>query len=297
MREAWSTILLTVFFISAAGVWTRAARDAQTALVYKSDVRMVEVYATITDRSGRYVSGLGPDQFELRDNGQVQTLAAFEPVTSGFNCAILLDSTGSMQNALPVLKGAVLQLLDAFRENDWFAVYTFNTTLRKVHGFSQDKAAAKQAVLRTIASGATALFDSLSAVAADLLQQKGKKTIIVFTDGRDNASYLYSNAVIRRARSLGIPIYAVAQGDALGDRQLLRLLEEVGKSTGGGVYQVRKPSRMQEVFAEITSEIQHSYMLAYVPPPSGDVGWRTIDLTVKGLKGVRIRTREGYFPK
>jgi VWFA-related protein len=283
--------------LAGVSVCLSAAGRAQSPLVFKTDAREVQVYATVTDPSGRYISGLRPDQFELRDNGQLQTLSAFEPVTTGFNCAILIDCTGSMLNALPALKGAVLRLIDAFRENDWFAVYTFNTTLRRIQDFSQDKAAAKQAVLRTMASGATALFDSLSEVAGDLARQKGKKSIIVFTDGRDNSSYLYSTAVIRRAKSLGIPIYAVAQGEALTDRKLVQMLDEVGKATGGRTFPVRKPSRMHEVFTEILDDIQNTYMLAYVPPPASDANWRTIELKIHGVKNARIRAKEGYFPK
>lgn len=265
--------------------------------VFRSDVRLVEVHATITDSKGRFLNGLRSEQFEVRDNGEVQPIAAFEPETAGFTCALLLDRTGSMLTSLPSLKSAVLRLIDAFRENDIFAVYTFNTALRRIHDLSHDKAGAKQVVLRTLADGDTALFDSLSAVTVDLAAQKGKKVIIVFTDGDDNSSYLGATTVVQRSKTLGIPIYAVAQGEALKNAALLRLLGEIGHSTGGAAYGVRKASEMEGVFATITSNIQHAYMLAYVAPPADDMRWRTIKVTVSGVKGARIRAREGYYPK
>src|SRR4030042_2660403 len=114
------------------------------------------------DSHGRYVEGLQPEQFEIRDNEELQRISAFEPMVTGFDCAILLDSTGSMETAMPALKGAVLRMIDAFRDQDRFAVYAFNTTLRRIQGYSRDKTAAKQAVLRLLPRGGPALFDCLS---------------------------------------------------------------------------------------------------------------------------------------
>lgn len=198
---------------------------------------------------------------------------------------------------MPALKGAVLRLIDAFRDQDRFAVYTFNTTLRRIHGYSQDKTAAKRAVLRIMSGGGTALFDSLSAVVADLAEQKGKKAIIAFTDGQDNSSYLHSMAVMMRAKTFGLPIYAVAQGEALGDRHLFRMLKEIAQATGGEAYQVRKPSQMSQVFSEISDDIRHAYLLTYAAPPADNDRWHTIQVALKGAKAARIRARGGYFPR
>ncbi len=297
MRFTLLLVILIAVILLAAGIPIPAARSQETSAVFKADVRFVEIHATITDRKGRFVSGLQPDQFEIRDNGEVQPIALFEPVSSGVKCAILLDCTGSMENVMPSLKAAVLSLIDAFRENDWFAVYTFNTTVRRISALSQEKAAAKRAVLGTMAYGATALFDSLDAVLTDLMIEKGKKAVIVFTDGQDNSSYLYSSAVVRRTRSLGIPIYAIAQGEALKDPELLKLLATIGVSTGGRAYQVRKSSDFDSVFAMITDNLRQGYMLGYVAPPATDPRWRTIQLAVKGVNRLRIHAREGYFPK
>ncbi len=93
--------------------------------VFRVESRLVEVYATIRDRGGRYVDNLAADQFDVRDNGVAQSLVAFESNSLRLSCAILLDTTGSMAEALPTVKNSVIKLMDALRDEDAVAVYAF----------------------------------------------------------------------------------------------------------------------------------------------------------------------------
>ncbi len=264
-------------------------------VVFQSKTRLVEVYATISDRNGRFLDGLRRDQFELRDNGSIVPLSAFEEHASGVSCAILLDTTGSMAEALPVVKNAIVRLIDALRDNDNVAVYSFSNTLVKLQDFTSDKAAAKRAVLRTRAAGGTALFDAISALAREIAPQNGKKALVVFTDGSDNLSFLRADAAIRRAKKSGIPVYTVAQGDALKNAKLRKELKEVSKLTGAESYSVHRPKEIAAVFQDIVQDLHHTYLLAYNGPPNEDQRWRTIQLVVRGVKDYRVRAREGYF--
>ena len=269
----------------------------QSVPVYRSGASLVEVYVTVFDHKGRFVSGLKQDQFEVLDGGTACPISIFEPVSSGFQCALLLDRTGSMLASLPVLKNAVLRFVDEFRDNDSFAIYSFNTTLRAIQDFTENKAAAKQAVLLTLAQGRTALVDSLSEVALQISQRKGKKVVVVFTDGDDNSSYLDASAVVRRAKSLGIPVYSVAQGEALDSPELIKTLREMSRATGGSTYEVRRASEIEPVFASISETLRNSYMIAYTPPTAEDARWRPLRVNVKGMKDLRIHAREGYYPR
>lgn len=121
--------------------------------------------------------------------------------------------------------------------------------------------------------------------------------VIVFTDGADNSSYLDVNAVMRRARNSGIPVYAVAQGEALRSPQLMKTLQDLSRATGGSAVAISKPSGIDEVFQGISVDMQHAYLLAYAPPESNDTHWRTIRVNVKDAKGLRIRAREGYYAR
>ncbi|MGH9593641.1 MAG: VWA domain-containing protein, partial [Bryobacteraceae bacterium] len=112
---------------------------------------LVEVYATVTDSRGRYVDNLPADQFTILDQGQPQKTTAFESQFSEISCALLLDTTGSMRDALPALKNAALKMIGDLRREDYVAVYTFNRTVTELQPFTHDMDAAKRAVMSTYA--------------------------------------------------------------------------------------------------------------------------------------------------
>lgn len=262
----------------------------------KVDVRLVEVYATVFDHKGNYVDGLSRDSFQILENGTPQRIANFETNQQSISCAILLDTTGSMTFALPLVKNSVVKLIDQLNPADSVAIFTFAERVVVRQDFTTDKAAAKRAVLRTRAQGGTALFDALSETADELAKRPGKKVLIVFTDGDDNSSILNANAAVARARKLGIPLYSIAEGEATRSAGLRKLLAEMSLRTGGVAYEVKKPNDVSTVFHGIASDLQHLYMISYKPSTTNLNGeWRKIDLQVKGLKDYRIRAKEGYF--
>jgi VWFA-related protein len=270
-----------------------AGQDA----TFRTEGRLVEVYASVVDHSGRFIDDLSRDRFLVTDEGKPQSLVAFENRSTGLSCALLLDTTGSMSRALPQVKNAVVRLLDQFRPSDSVAVYGFNESLTTLQDFTTDRAAAKRAVFRTRAEGRTALFDALAAVAKEVEDRVGKKAAVVFTDGDDNASALNLEASTERIRRIGVPVYSVAQGEALLSRDLLRRLRAVADLTGGISYEARKSSDIERIFLDISEELKHSYLLAYRPPPKADRRWRSIAVSVPGSKGYTVRAREGYAPE
>jgi Ca-activated chloride channel homolog len=263
--------------------------------VLRVQTRLVEVYATVYDSSGHYVDGLGRDRFHLLEDGRPQPIAIFETNIEKLSCAVVLDTTGSMATVLPRVKNAVVKLIDALGPQDAVAIYTFDRQLTLRQDFTIDKMSAKRAVLRLRAEGETALFDSISQAAQEVGAQPGKKAMIVFTDGDDNASMLNAGAAVNRAKKLGIPLYTIAEGEALQAPQLKRLLKELSEATGAMSYEVKKNGDIEQVFQDISRDLQHLYLISYRPPPGPGAGkWRKIELSVIGSRDYRIRTKQGY---
>jgi Ca-activated chloride channel family protein len=274
-----------------------AAPTPQSSGAIKVEVHLVEVYATIYDQKGRYIDGLSRNSFQVFDDGMPEEIANFETSGQGLSCAILLDTTASMTEALPRVKNSIVKLIEELGPQDSVAIYTFDERLTVRQEFTTDKNAAKRAVLRTRAQGGTALFDALAQVAQDISKRPGKKTLIVFTDGDDNSSALNANAAVGRAKKVGIPLYAIAEGDAVKSPNLKKILEDLSQRTGGSAYQVNKSSDIDLVFHKIAQDLQHLYMISYQPPSAAENGrWHKIELSVKGLKDYRVRAKEGYFP-
>jgi len=263
----------------------------------RTDVRLVEVYVTVFDRKGRQVDNLTQEQFQIREDGQPRDVVAFESRGMPLSCALLLDTTGSMARALPFLKTALLRFLDELGPRDAVAIYSFSNSLVQLQDFTTDKAAAKQSILRTRAFGRTALFDAIAQLAREISSRRGKKTIVVFTDGDDNSSVLNLTSATSRARKVGVPVYTVAQGEALSAKPLLEQLKRIAEVTGATTYRIKKPVQIGEVFREIAKQLAYTYMLAYKPAPKSDDAWRRIDVSVAGLKDYRLRAKQGYFPE
>jgi Ca-activated chloride channel family protein len=262
---------------------------------FRADARLVEVYATVTNTQGHYVDELSRDRFQVMEEGRARPLTAFEPNTSNLTCALLLDTTGSMQAALPALKNAALKLIAELRGMDTVAVYTFRETLIEMQPFTTDKQAAKRAVLRAHPDGTTALYDSLARVSRVISHRSGKKVIVVFTDGADNASTLASDTVVKRAKTIGAPVYTIAQGQALRFPHVLKQLENVATATGGLSFAIHNPDEIRGVFEGIAGDLKHGYLLAFRPSEAKAGEWRKIEVRLTDAKTHKVRAREGFY--
>src|SRR5215472_6189484 len=286
---------LWVVFLLAASSLTASAQESLATI--KVNVRLVEVYATVLDHKGKFVDGLRRDDFQILEDGKPQRISIFENNLEALSCAILLDTTGSMREALPRVKNSVTKLIDGLAPQDSIAIYTFDDHLTVRQDFTSDKDAAKRAVLRTRAAGSTALFDALSEASEELAKRPGKKALIVFTDGDDNSSLLTASGAIAQARKVGIPLYAIAEGDATHSSQLTKVLNELSENTGGASYRVRKPDDIEEIFHTVANNLRHLYLMSYKPSAEGTDGkWRKIDILVSGVENYHLRCKQGYYP-
>jgi Ca-activated chloride channel family protein len=264
-------------------------------VTFKEDVRLVEVYATVFDHGGRAVQGLTRDQFEIRDDGVVQPIRAFEASDKAISCALLLDTTGSMHDVMPALRNAAREFIDALRPLDSVGIYGFSDHLEELCPLGSDHLAARRALTRLRAEGRTALFDSISQLAGTLEARPGKKVIVVLTDGGDNASILNRQAAANRARKAGIPVFAVAEGDALHDSAAEKLLHELSEATGGHAYNAKHAKDIDAIFTNIAGDLQNGYLLAFRPPVEDRTPWHQLLVSVKtSERSLRVRARTGY---
>ena len=150
-----------------------------------------------------------------------------------------------------------------------------------------DLTSARRSLARLRASGRTALFDSISQLALSLGTHPGKKVIVVFTDGGDNASILNRQAAVGRSRKAGIPIFAVAEGDAAHDNAASGLLRDLAEATGGHMYKAPKSNEIDGVFASISDDLQNGYLLAFQAPSEVNPPlWHELQVRVKDMRSL-----------
>ena len=270
---------------------------AQDTPVFKSDVRLVEIYAVVFDHGGRPVDNLQREQFEVRDDGAIQPIQVFESSETPLSCALLLDTTGSMADAIAALRNAAREFVGQLRVKDSVAVYSFTDHVDELSSFTEDRGAARRALRQSLhAAGRTALFDAISQVALNMEHRPGKKAIVVLTDGGDNASTLNRQSAAARARKAGIPVFAIAQGDALKDGAAANLLQELAKATGGRMYKAHRNKDIDTVFSAIADDLQSGYLLAFHPAAEEKpTPWHELQILVKDTpKPLTVRARTGY---
>ena len=133
----------------------------------------------------------------------------------------------------------------------------------------------------------------------DADQLSGRKVVVVFSNGPDNASVVSPEAVRELAQAAGIPIYMISTREAKHDPVSTAVFERMTVSTGGKAYFAKSWTDQQKAFSLIRDDLAHLYALSYYPQPNPNRGWRNISVKLVGdhVKDFRIRTRSGYRPK
>jgi Ca-activated chloride channel homolog len=188
-------------------------------------------------------------------------------------------------------------LLDQLRESDQVGIFGFSSVLTPLQDFTTDRVAARRAVLRTRAGGNTAFFDAIVQVAKEIEKHPGKKAIVLLTDGDDNASGLTADAAVKRVLETGVPVFAIAEGEARRSARLRSGLRQIAERTGGFSYEANSANDIERVFRDIQGELKHLYLLTYRPPDGDRTKWRTIRVEIEGLTGYKVRGKQGYFPE
>ena len=259
------------------------------------DVQLVELSVTVSSGDRTPVTNLKSDDFRILEDGVLQRVQVFEPQTSAMTVAVVIDTTTSMTTDLPKVKNAVSRLLTALKLSDKVGLFTFANQLTVLSPFTTDRKSTLEALLKVRAEGNTALFDSLAQLSRELSPVSGKKSILLFTDGDDNASALTLDASLQQVRRAGIPIYTLLYGKALTDARLLKSLAGISETTGGSTFKIRDADELSKVFEQIGNELQFVYFLAYQSSVHTDANWRSLSVTLPAQPKLKLKSKEGYW--
>jgi Ca-activated chloride channel family protein len=274
--------------------------------VFKAGVDLVRVSAVVRDRRGRFVKGLSQRDFQVLEDGATRPITDFRHDLSGVSIALLFDVSGSMEAGLPMAREAathMLSWLDASR--DEAAVFTFDTSLEEVAPFTIGLNRLPDRLSSMTPFGATSLHDAIARTAEKLSGREGRRrAVIVFTDGRDNASRLSPSEVSGIASAIDVPVYVIGivptidnptadAGLAAADRSALSgTLRDLSTWTGGDVFAVSTPAERSAVAQQVVNELRHQYLIAF--ESSGTPGWHPLEVRAVD-KGLVVRARSGYI--
>jgi len=271
-----------------------SVRTAAAGFAPFVDVGVVQVAATVSDREGRLVKGLRQEDFRIFEDGRPQPVTHFIGSDAERELVVAVDMSGSMQPAMATCREAVKRFLASLRPIDRVTVLAFNDGIFTVARREVTPEARLRAVDRLRAWGSTSFYDAVLR-GLDLLEKhRGRRALVLFTDGEDMVSHATVDDVKRRIEVSATPVYVVAQGKGMREPTLKQVLDRVAGVSGGRAFYTDSIEQLDGVFSEIGEDLASQYLLAYSPEESvKDGGWRTIRVEVAGTKHA-VRARQGY---
>ena len=262
--------------------------DAQ----FTSGVSVVEVYASVTDQKGEPITGLTRTDFDVREDGQPQTLTNFAAGEFPLAVAIAVDRSFSMADKrLEMAKTAARAFLGELRPTDESMLIAIGSQVETIAPLSTDRRPQLDALSRVDAFGTTALHDAIIAAIDAVQPAKGRRALVLLSDGDDRYSTATAAAALERARRADVMVYPVALG-----RRRAALFAELATLTGGRSFHTRDAKGLTETLRMIGRDLRHQYLLGYTPSrpiARGSGEWRSISVTVQ-RPSARVRARDGY---
>jgi Ca-activated chloride channel family protein len=269
----------------------------------KINVDLVVLHATVQNHKGTPVSGLDKEDFQVYEDGVLQEIESFSrediPVTVG----LVIDNSGSMRPKRTEVITAALAFARASNTKDQIFVVNFNEHVSfglPVNTPFTDKTAQLEFALSKVAAdGMTALYDAVAA-ALDHLKKgnRDKQSLIVISDGTDNASRHNLARIMVLARQSEAIIYTVGIYDRDDPDRNPGSLKQLAKATGGEAFLPGSVKNIVQICERIAHDIRNQYTITYVPKDiKSDGKYRVIQVKAgaPGRGRLIVRARAGYY--
>jgi VWFA-related protein len=270
---------------------------------FSADVDLVELHATVRDRKGSFVSGIGKEHFQVCEDGKSQPIRLFQHEDVPVAVGLVVDNSGSMRRKRKDVTAAALAFVRFSNPHDEMFIVNFNERVSRglpdTELFSASATELESALNGVPADGKTALYDAIDAGLAHLKQATlDKKVLIVISDGGDNASHHSLNQVLESAERSDAIVYTVGLFDEDDEDRNPGVLKKIAHATGGATFLPKETGEVVQICERIAYDIRHQYTIGYVPSDLRlDNTYRTIAVTATGQHGEKllVRTRAGYI--
>jgi len=316
------------FIGATAGGVLLHAQDGRA--IFRVKVDMVVLTFQVTDSKNHYINGLKPSDFRIYEDGILQKMATFaeganaplsvasdgstHPLLDagkdalpgmdhpdafvGTNVFVLFDTSNFMYRGFVYAEDAIADFVRGLDHADSVAVYTFSRNLSKAASLTHEHGQAIDGMRNAVAGDATALYNALLLTIRDAAKVPGRKVVIVFSNGPDNASMVAPDDVRAVAEDEGIPIYVISTAEVNKDPISSGVFRRIASRTGGKAYWARTWQKQVEAFEDIREDMVNSYTVTYYPQPNPNEGFRKINVEIISDPGkkYRVRSRPGYKP-
>jgi len=281
-------------------------QPSEPTTTLKVDVNLVNVFVTVTDAHGAPVGGLTKQNFVLEEDGHEQRIAVFDKESAlPISIALAIDTSLSTRHDLPLEQAAAKRFAHAIlRPVDALSVYGFSEIIYEAtKGFTPDLKRIDEGIDHIRVGAATALYDAIYIASRALDRRKGRKVIVLITDGGDTISKIDYKEAVRAAEEAEALVYSIiivpiensAGREIGGEHALIQLSDD----TGGKYYYATSTTQLDDAFHKISDELRTQYLLAYYPSQRTSFSdFRRIEVKVAGVPDIaeyRTRHRAGYY--
>jgi Ca-activated chloride channel family protein len=272
----------------------------------RMDVELALANVTVTDRSDRPVSGLEKEKFRVFEDGVEQEVNTFSNEDVPISIGLIFDMSGSMSDKVDNARQAAAEFFRAANPRDEFLLVSVNDRAELVSAFTSSVEEIQNRMMYTVAKGRTALLDGIYLALGQMRRAKyAKRALLIISDGGDNYSRHSENDIRNALKEADCQVYAVGIFDANGFMRSPeefygpRLLDALGKMSGGGLFPIYRISDLPDAAEKIGAELRHQYVLGYRPSNTQHDGtWRKIKVTLnvpKGTPRLNVYAKTGYY--
>jgi Ca-activated chloride channel homolog len=290
------SILMFVVFVR-----TQSGSEQEFKLTANADLVLLDV--SVKDPKGGFASNLKKENFQVYENGKLQTISQFGKEDTPITVGLVLDDSHSMRSKRAEVINSALAFIDASNPRDEIFVTHFNDRVR--HGlppettFTDDPVMLRNALWNNPAEGMTALYDGILDSLHQLeLGKQDKKSLVIVTDGGDNASTHQFKDVLEAVQSTRAILYTVGVFDSEDPDRNPGLLRRLAAISGGIAYLPERLDELPEICRGIAKDIRNRYSIGYVPARTGDKGaLRTIKVSITGAGNQKlvVHARSSYL--
>jgi VWFA-related protein len=255
------------------------------------DVNLVNVISTVQDASGQYVTGLNVGDFRIYEDGVEQKIAVFEKQDVDSAVGVLMDTSLSMVDILPIMKTGLTDFAQHTNSLSELFVMTFGSRVRVLHDFGEPLTKLESNLKLISAQGTSFLYDALVEGLRKVgARQADRKALLIFTDGIDTAKGAGFRDVLLSAQKAGALLYFIP----IGSRILVdeNTIDSLARETGGRAIYLRKADPIRPAMETIRQELARQYYLGYYT--SRRPGFHSIRVEVPGRE-LKIRAKSGYL--
>jgi len=282
------------------------AGDQRPAPAFRTGIELVSLNVTVTDPTNHYITDLEQGDFSVFEDGVKQEVTFFNRRQSPVALSLLLDSSASMEDKLPMLQSAAVSFVKRLKPNDMAQVVDFDSRVEIRQPFTGNQAELERAVGLTAAGGSTSLHNAIYIALKELRKIRAvseddvrRQALIVFSDGEDTSSLISFDEVLDLAKRSETAVYTIAlrgtDSQTKGFREAEFVMRQLAQETGGRAFFPLRAEDLTGIYGQIADELASQYTLGYTPRNGKrDGAWRRVVVQTTRAN-VTPRTKRGYY--